>query len=103
MKGLVAAAVLVTPGGTVPMLADNPSATVNGGANSNRQPINLDTWRICFGDAHGLTELNAPLNPSGGNAAPAIRADRRPLHPASLERHAKTAGRTKQLGKYTST
>ena len=46
----------------------NPASTVTVDAAANRHPINPNIYGVCYGDAHDMATLNAPLNRWGGNA-----------------------------------
>ncbi len=48
--------------------AQNPSTSVSVDANANRRTINPNIYGICYGDAHDMETLNAPLNRWGGNS-----------------------------------
>nr|AHL27901.1 cellulase [uncultured bacterium] len=52
---------------SLPLLAQNPGATVNVDVNANRKPINPNIYGVAHSTTAQLSDLNVPLNRYGGN------------------------------------
>src|SRR5262249_36458907 len=51
----------------LPLLAQNPAATINVDLNANRHAINPNVYGVAYGTTAQLSDLNVPLNRYGGN------------------------------------
>ncbi|HWT03831.1 MAG TPA: glycoside hydrolase family 44 protein [Pyrinomonadaceae bacterium] len=54
---------------TLPALAQNSAVTINVDAGADRRPISPLIYGVAYADFAQLSDLNCPLNRSGGNAA----------------------------------
>src|SRR5262249_28284003 len=52
---------------SLPLLAQNPTATVNVDVNANRRAINPNVYGVAHATTAQLSDLNVPLNRYGGN------------------------------------